>query len=216
LEPSKEALGNLQIVVSAQRQQAKDLPYPKFDRKWGWGHNFEKHKDHWEGTLKNGTRWNYHASHSDQGLLYYWVKYHVQNVSILINTKIQRWGPGLDKDHPILLNQMESTVLDRWSEPIPGCRDSSLILPTCPAVYRDFAHFFGGAKPWGKRRSRAGNAGRWHDGLETINKKFMMNLNLSNWESFRAKLAEPPLGRMAMWSDHSQQVEEETNQTSAQ
>jgi hypothetical protein len=44
-----------------------------------------KAKDWWEAFVKKGgKKWEYHASHFDQGLMYQFAKYTRQDVSIAI------------------------------------------------------------------------------------------------------------------------------------
>jgi hypothetical protein len=62
--PSEENWTTFQNIVARQREEGMTLPYPHFDKKNGWGHNFLKDGDAWEGTARKGLRWNFHASHS--------------------------------------------------------------------------------------------------------------------------------------------------------
>jgi hypothetical protein len=70
MHPEPGAWEDLQRVIELQHERGRKLPYPHFDWKDGWGHNFEREGDHWEAIHKNGTAWRYHAGHSDQGLWY--------------------------------------------------------------------------------------------------------------------------------------------------
>jgi len=94
VEPSAEAFEQVQEVIRIQHQRALSLPYPHFDFLDGWGHNFETHGDYWEGINQVGTKWKFHAGHSDQGLMYYFAKYVRMDVSIAIGDRIQNWLPG--------------------------------------------------------------------------------------------------------------------------
>ena len=82
--PSKEAFDEYNKIIRDQLEIAKTLDYPYFDKRRGWGHNFIEAKDWWEAVSKTSKKWSYHASHSDQGLMYQFAKYTRQDVSIAI------------------------------------------------------------------------------------------------------------------------------------
>eukprot|EP00978_Attheya_sp_CCMP212_P002116 scaffold4358_cov59-Attheya_sp.AAC.1 len=94
VEPKLDAWDRLQAVIEKQRESGRKLPYPHFNRRDGWGHNFIRARDDWEAIDKKHNTWNYHASHSDQGLMYYYAKYMTQDVSIAIADRLQNWMPS--------------------------------------------------------------------------------------------------------------------------
>jgi Alpha-N-acetylglucosamine transferase len=100
VEPSKEGFEQYQYAVDRQRERAKTLPYPYFDNIIGWGHNFTHHGDSWQAVNRRSTKWVFHASHSDQGLMYYWAKYLRQNVTIVISDLVQNWKSGDEQQWP--------------------------------------------------------------------------------------------------------------------
>jgi hypothetical protein len=57
LKPGKGEWDQLQRIVKAQLESAKDLPHPKFDKVKGWGHSFIAAKDNWEAITKKGNRY---------------------------------------------------------------------------------------------------------------------------------------------------------------
>ena len=141
------------------------MPYPHFDFKKGWGHSFSEEKDYWEGIEKKGNRWRFHAGHSDQGLLYYYVKYVRQDVSIVIGDKIQNWMPNENTGKPQIVDEIRDL---ETSAPKPiaymyGCgtprfgddelkwkasKEYQSWRHMCYPINRDFVHFFGKEKPW--------------------------------------------------------------------
>ena len=222
LEPKEGEWENLQAVITKQHEDAKDLPYPKFDRANGWGHNFRMARDQWEGIQQNGTRWDYHASHSDQGRLYYWVRYVKQQVSIAIGDKLVKYVPGED-GQPVLKEALIRALHPHMTkEPLAWqfhCdrKDSY----QCTSPYREYAHFMGGSKPWmkgnggglAKRTSTAERSAPyrlWFKELGEINELFNMGLDLSKMGRGIQNMTETPLGHMAMWYDHSVRVEQLT------
>ena len=225
LAPAESAWDDLKEVIRRQHESAKDLPYPKFDRSDGWGHNFQKAGDKWDAVEKSGVKWKYHASHSDQGLLYYWVKYHQQNVSLVIGESIENWSPG-PEGKPVLTTTMHRP-LDNYTSPEPAAYknkcDKKPSQWICAAPHRDYAHFMGGTKPWQKKglprldvfsSSDLDAAYRlWFRTLEELNGQLGMGLNLTDLERWQREIGDSPLGTMAMWRDHAKHVEIFHNKT---
>ena len=92
VEPSQQNFEKYLDAVGKQRQKAKSFPYPHFDFNLdkGWGHYFKGKEKFWESVnTSNGEKWRWHASHSDQGLMY--AKYIFGDVSIVIGDRVQNW-----------------------------------------------------------------------------------------------------------------------------
>ena len=227
LEPKEGDWELLQGIIERQQLKAQDLPYPHFNKFDGWGHNFKKAGDHWEGIKNNGTRWDYHASHSDQGLLYYWTKFLKQDLSIVIGAKIQNWVPDNTTGLPKLLSQMLDDPVKSYSAPAPlayqpGCdneKAGSFMSHVCRVPYRDFAHFMGRNKPWQKGYHPSiltstehhfyyGATRIWFQELVEINTKYSMGIDVNAWEASEhlKDMIESPLGYMAMYKDHTQKM----------
>jgi hypothetical protein len=154
----------LQGIIERKEESvtAKHLPCPHFDRQNGWGHNFGKEGDLWEGISYDGSRWDCCASHSDQGLLHCWARFFKQDVSIVIGAKTQNWVPDKTTGMPKLLTQMLNEPLKNCSAPAPlahqhecdhGKAAPNNVMHHVRRVrHRDFAHFMGKKnKPWQKR-----------------------------------------------------------------
>lgn len=145
MQPKPGSWEKLQGIIERQHESARSLPYPHFDWQIGWGHSLSKEGDQWEAIHRNGTSWRYHAGHSDQGLWYYFTKFFLQDVSIVIGNRLQNISPGSD-GKPRLENSLN--VLPKYSpKPIAdqyecmSSSDSSHYL--CNPVYNSFAHFMG-------------------------------------------------------------------------
>ena len=221
VEPKNGAWEVLQEAIYKQHESARNLPYPHFSWEEGWGHNFEKEGDKWEGILKSGVRWRFHAGHSDQGLMYYYAKYIAKDVSIAIGNKVQNWQEDLYTKKPSL--QSEGQVLQQYSpEPIAfqeTCDISGKDI-LCDPPYRDFAHFMGSSKPWQNgvkkpwmRTPKSNTIGKnapyrlWFDELSELNDKLIMGLDIKNWDDVHMNgMKESPLGYMAMFKDHSNEI----------
>ena len=96
LEPSVGAYEALQGVISHQRDQAKKfhVAYPFFSKAYGWGHSFFEHNDTHRSIVGEGKRWSWHGAFIDQGLLYYWTKYHQQAVTAIRGHVAENWAPS--------------------------------------------------------------------------------------------------------------------------
>jgi alpha-N-acetylglucosamine transferase len=146
LKPAMEDWDLLQKHVRIKEEKALRLPYPYWDDVEGWGHVITS-PDYWKPT--NGsklTRWHFHASFADQGLLYYWTKYVKKNVSIIIGDEIEHWASAADDDEA-------EVKLDRFDRGSPFDKFSCIVRTdenrVRPAPYRDTVHFTGNQKPWG-------------------------------------------------------------------
>lgn len=168
LEPKNNSWEELQQIILQQHESAKNLPYPKFDRQVGWGHSFLEAGDEWTAIEKTGKRWHYHASHSDQGLLYYFAKYHVQDVSIIIGDRVEHWvsydtakrhnaninsSPIIRDNLPVRIGTTTQDEIRKLTTIHPlayqsNCNTKPKSSFLCHVPYRDYAHFYGRTKPW--------------------------------------------------------------------
>jgi hypothetical protein len=232
LQPTPTAYASLQTVIDKQHEAAKDLDYPKFDRGDGWGHIFEKAGDNWDAIEESGTRWNYYASHSDQGLLYYYVKYYIQDVSIVIGNRTESWVSDSSLSNinrlPIRISTIDNASLKQYTIPEPlawqfSCDTGKSDFFTCDLPYRDFAHFSGRRKPW--RRPNKDLQWFWDhvseqpvnfdtDGFQAplklgfqtlfeMDKQLSMDINIHEWNQ---QLRQSPLGNRANLNDHVNKV----------
>ena len=144
----------LQKIIDDQRESARDLGYPYFDKINGWGHSFIKDGDKWEGTERSGKKWGFWCAHADQGLLYYWTKYYQRAVTIFRGNDVENWvdGPNGKPTKNETLNpvnitqryapQSRSTILHNCHyEQFPGNY-------MCKMPYQDYMHYTGKSKPW--------------------------------------------------------------------
>ena len=233
VHPEENEWNRVQDIIAKQRQLGSQLPYPHFDMESGWGHNFRKEGDQWEGIVKNGKNWHYHGSHSDQGLLYYYFKYVRMDVSIVIGDRIQNWVPDMESGRPKMVE--EFTNLENYA-PKPAvyqfyCGKPERNTHWCKPIYRDYAHFYGKDKPWqvsqqkyfkGKREGDlrtweynkndqgVRNAAYilWWRHLADINNKYSIGLDIENWDEKHAELKqESPLGYKPEYKDHTKMIE---------
>lgn len=224
-QPEQGAWEELQSVMAKHFARAMQLPYPHFDKKVGWGHNFIQTNTYWESIERpEGKRWDYHAAHSDQGLLYYWVRFVKKDCTIIVGNKVQRFKPGPDNVAVKVDEQRE--VLNRLA--VRGttsfCHD--LIAWMCGVPYCNFVHFSGNKKPWVgsygmnytipmPRFFRAGYD-VWYDNMRKVNEKLHLGYSLGNDDEIRQFISSfnaTPLGEMAWYSDHARKMGEFMNKT---
>ena len=237
VHPVDHEWDKVQEIIVKQRQAGHQMPYPHFDWSFGWGHDFRKEGDQWEGIRQNGTNWRYHGGHSDQGLLYYYFKYVRQDVSIVVGDHIQNWAPDMESGKPKMVKEFQNLEnyapkpsVNLFDCGHPGKEDKKLRY-MCKPIYRDYVHFFGKDKPWqaqqqkffkGKREGdirtweydkddqKNKNAAYrlWWRHLADINEKYNMGLDIEHFGSKHANLKqESPLGYLPKYGDHAQMIE---------
>jgi lipopolysaccharide biosynthesis glycosyltransferase len=227
VEPSVEAFAKYNDAMSKQKERAKSLPYPHFNYEEGWGRNFKKHHEHWRSVTKKATRWHFHASHSDQGLMYYWSKYLMQEVTIVIGEFVENWKPGLDGE-PLMESEVKDVFAPFQSKPPLVWQDSCDKLYEerkpddqkmhwrCYAPFNTYSHFMGKTKPWKQKfyihdnfteylsysyRQRAPLT-LWFKELIDINEKLKMGLDTYNWnDKYPVLLNTDTLGQLARFTD---------------
>jgi len=225
VEPSVESFAKYNDAVLKRRESAKTLPYPYFDYLEGWGRNFKNHNENWRSVKTKSNGWHFHASHSDQGLMLYWSKYLVQEVTIVISDIVENWKPGLDGD-PVRESEVKGLfapyqgkpLVHQWSCEKPyderkggETRNDWRCFPPINSV----AHFMGKTKPW-KQKLRGGDFANlldysyrqraaknlWFLELQEINTKYQMGIDLENWDNTYPELMKnDTLGVQAMFSD---------------
>jgi len=154
LRPAPGFYDEIQAIIERQEKEASLITKgPKFNQTRGWGHVFEGGDDVWttfrhiEDRKKGlNKKWAWHCEHGDQGLLYYWVKYHRRDVSIIIGPTTEHW---VDRDGSAVLDHRDSLVLDKYAcvnDQAPLVKDRGFPSPALP--YTSFRHFTGPNKPW--------------------------------------------------------------------
>jgi lipopolysaccharide biosynthesis glycosyltransferase len=224
VEPSKHAFQEYINIVNLQKEKAKTLPYPYFDFQNGWGHSFD-HGDYWESIRKKGNRWKFHASHSDQGLMYYFVKYVQKEVSIAIGDRIQNWKKGLgdvpemeSDTHGVLAkyqgNLLRVQYLCDISPQEAFKRDADDNRWACTPPYNSIAHFMGKTKPWRRKfdfRREKDDSYRqfgprylWFKELDELSKTLDMGLDVKRWnQKYLSLMKDELLGGKAEWKDQA-------------
>jgi hypothetical protein len=129
-----------QIVAEQRRRQVNKTDF--FDEYWGWG---QPMYHDWTSMRKGrGTNWTFYGAYADQGLLYHWVLYEQQSVSIIAPSEILHYAQGpsgrvvLAKKTP---NFLKSCVPQPWRD--FAWKDVEDASPHC-----DFYHYSGWRKPW--------------------------------------------------------------------
>ena len=218
VEPSQQNFEKYLDVVRRQHQSAKTLQYPHFDWDKGWGHSFKEVGDFWESVnIKGKQQWRWHASHSDQGLMYMYAKYVIGEVSIAIGDRVQNWRRGRDERLPVKEADVRELFIPFQGELLQyqhSCdnvnRRQQNRFWRCNPPYDSTAHFTGKEKPWLGQHVRDekatygqhGAKGQWFAELEKINDKLSMSIDIVHWNSKIApQMKDVMLGEMAMFKD---------------
>jgi hypothetical protein len=202
-------------IIQDQHESAKDLGYPFFDKIKGWGHSFMNDGDKWEGTAKSGVKWGFWCAHADQGLLYYWTKYHQMAVTIFRGNVVENWVNGTN-GKPFLNTTMNPVNIAQEYSPL---KRSSVLHNChkkqhpdnymCKMPYQDYMHYTGKSKPWQSGYNRrkmlsdrnSGYYGLWFSTLFEVSEEFGWNITGDNVNSLVQ--GESPLGYMSWYGDRA-------------
>jgi len=212
LKPGAGEFEELQRIIHKREIKAKTLTGRKFDPIDGWGHVIEP-PDYWATTRgKVGTNWTFMAAMADQGLLYYWVKYHKKNASLVRSNLVENWVAG--PNGTVVLEETLDSPFSNYSLPITvfyhECNRWAKM--GCPGLYRDFIHYSAKSKPWLNavppvNRSRAEGLIKkklfWWYVLDDLNDKEQLGIDFDNWDV----IGKPSLGFYPSVTDMTARVE---------
>jgi hypothetical protein len=155
LRPNPGDYDKIEAIIRKREQKALSMPWPHFDSRQGWGHAIEPPDYVRFFRSKNDRidKWDWYGVFAEQGLLYYWTKYVKRQVSIVIGSEVEHWGPasteGGVRFEGTLSNLSHCACLPPGKEKRgsygfleDGFRGRDLV------PYVDFAHFTGDSKPW--------------------------------------------------------------------
>ena len=234
LAPGPDKWQQLQQVIQTREQQAQNsTTLNKFDIVQGWGHAIQP-PDQWETLIqdKTGTKWTFYSADADQGLLYEWVKYHEQRVSIVLGSQVQNWIPGNNSNnnnYPILETVLHRPFhhqnLARFSNQTQQQQQQQhrrvAKWAKGPPPYCHFYHFTGRTKPWenppppplgmdvdmekkNNNHHMSSPERFWFYHLDQLNQELGL---FDDWELERIKISKPPLGRFHVKADIAQRVD---------
>lgn len=224
----------IQKVIAQQQDDGKGLPYPNFHRGRGWGHTFRKKiKDNWHAATMNGTNWVFHGAHADQGLLYYFFRFVLQNCSHIVGRRVENWVSNVSNvDAPYIGSSHDGMLMEfsNRQPPIilscPRCNSSleTEMEYTCYPPYRDFHHFVGRSKPWqntfheqwlkpaissteGKHLLTSNSKEVWFKELQKLNKRLGIGINFTEWNTcYLPRMKESPLGYLPLYRDNTNRI----------
>ena len=240
LQPFPGAFQQLQDIIHRRDQEAMTLPYPHWDPIRGWGARFN---DEWrgiggspslsgsggsraeeggvggpDGTRKfapprHSSNWTFHGDFADQGLLYFWTRFHQKAVSILYLDSILDYvgDTQTHRTEPDVINELRrNTCLPPRQEEI-GHYGSTLNAPLFygKVPHRDFIHFSGTQKPWETKRTTfwpstssshtiealQSSTDYWYAQLGQVWKDFAKKYPNRTLPTLPLKYKMPPLGR---------------------
>lgn len=173
----------------------------------GWGRQME---EEWTGIpmypkpALHSKLWKFHGDFADQGLLYYWTRFHKQNVSIVYLDKVENWQDGrLVQTYNSVDIMGQRTCLPKGMEK-RGQYGQTLhpnFLGKIP--HRDFVHFTGEQKPWEMKRKKFpksinqvhSSTDYWYYNLGLIFKRFAKSHPGRKLPQLPLKWRRPRLGR---------------------
>lgn len=200
LTPRPGDWDHIQDIIEETELRSKQLPAPHhWDEVVGWGHAIEQ-PDHWELINgKTGTNWTFYCAYSDQGLLYHWVKYVKQSVSILIDRKVEHWG-----SRTTTMKNGTTTTVALHEETLSSAdvfKGEALRRRQPLIAFNDVFHFTGDGKPWicgppkdflvsnnetaNANASTSSSSGVyvWFSVLAALNDEYDMGLDFAKWKN---------------------------------
>ena len=186
-----------------------------FNETLGWGHVMRE-DDPWEclrGTMS--SKWDFYGSFTDQGLIYYWMKYVRKHVTLINGKTIKTWVPNItapSNPTPQLIYNIPTIQFFDNQYPLvpkkhpmnvdPNHKSRAFIhnLEMYPP-YRDFHHFKEKFKPWINNRYTNLNRALhelWFDILNRANKELNLGLigNITKLEFGKPDLGMFPAHKM--------------------
>ena len=177
-------------LINESHSRGATLPYPHWDVDVGWGTRMDE-PDYYElikGEIQH--KWDFHCAYADQGLLYHWVKYVKQSMTVVMSDWTENWVPYPNgtmhgKEDIVRLND-----LMKYSEP-RECWNRQSTYKSCKPPHSDFMHFTGKKKPWLKgppANLTEGSASFedesrrfWFSELAQLNSRLGMNLDFEKY-----------------------------------
>lgn len=183
LTPRKGEYEQVEEIIQSREAKAKDLDSGiKFDEVEGWGHVITEPDEWISRSSRRGRHWNFSFAYSDQGLLYYWVKYVKKQVSVICEHHVDNLSQ--DRNGNVVLERRLEEPFRNFSNPV---LDSP---PDCRKFMCDFVHFTGNTKPWmgytpedflkNETKPRTANEIWWYT-LKQLNEKLKMGFDFNNW-----------------------------------
>lgn len=149
LTPGSGKFEQLQNIIRRREEEALTMEPPYWDPVVGWGQPFNATNDFWRSPKQEkGLLWDWWSAFADQGLIYYWAKYHEKSTSIIIHSEVEQWG----KDKAGNL-QLEHTSTGSELTNFTCVTGSHMAVEKYPPPYRDYIHFTGRSKPWDHKYS---------------------------------------------------------------
>ncbi|GAX17161.1 hypothetical protein FisN_6Lh463 [Fistulifera solaris] len=138
-------LQEVQEIIEKREREALTLTYPYFDLKMGWGHDLSD--DPWVSYRQTGTNWTFEFAFSDQGLLYYYAKYHRKSYSLL-NRRGGVTHYGRNGDTGQKIGSVDRSLSQYSSVAEPVAMKLKAKTRRHPFPLRCMLHFTGTTKPW--------------------------------------------------------------------
>ena len=187
--------GGFALITPGNFSEIKNLVSSKFgdnvgrsmDKYAGWGHIMAE-DDRWinrDGEIK-GHFWDFNGAKVDQGFFYYWLKYVIKDVTILIKGYAFDWGIDNTTGKAALVD-VSNAYLEELSKPIYRWKD------VCSTWWCDFYHPTGKMnKIWreplpadfdihDKEQESRSILHFWFHRLAQLDDRISMGINVQDW-----------------------------------
>jgi hypothetical protein len=221
LTPGPGKFETIQQLIASQELKASQTQ--DFNEVQGWGHDMSstsmgQEQDEWRATPAwpatdtieairglHGTTWKWPGVFGDQGLLYYWTKYYLQDVSIINIDTIEHWTTDIHGD--LIKERVEDASILLPYSCLPDGMDqkgqyASSLHPMFvnKVPYRDFVHFTYNLKPWIDANAAPSSVTTqptssteyWFSILCKLQERFQIGLDLEQPLSFPSPLGSYP------------------------
>jgi hypothetical protein len=179
----------IQKIIQETEERGRKMRYPHWNNTLGWGQVISPDDPWIDGSGRVGTNWTFYGAYSDQGLIYYWIKYVKKSFPVIMGDPIENWGEaGLESK--MSLSDFDSLAnTSQCSEGMTHVKSN---------LAEDFIHYFGAEKPWlqevpsdlNEESSMKTKINFWFWMLMKVNDDLDIGIDFSKWTPIQS----PPLG----------------------
>lgn len=193
-QPNWTHYEQLHDIIVQREAESRNIP-KNFNTTKGWGHVLggtlpDGTIDQWTGNKSNGTEWNFNGAHTDQGLLFYWMRYIRKRVSVIRDEDgiVENWDfqsikdTAHDPEAPMMLQET-------FVQPFRNVTAQQLTAKECPCRVgkyppaNGYVHLTGHNKPWlkgpPKSKDRFDCRKFWYDQLRALDKELNLGVDFT-------------------------------------
>jgi len=205
IKPNMTEYKQIDHIIKTREKEARNMPRPFFNYSKGWGHqmggiiNGTSMVDKWVGYRQQGTNWKFNGAYTDQGLLYYWLRYVKRSLSLIIDRAgvVQNWDyrtipdAHYDDDAPMILQESLKTPFSNLTVTSLPANEYGSCRPGKHPPASGYVHLTSKKKPWLKgppkelitfENKNLSCRHFWFYELQQLNTKLDLGLDLSPTE----------------------------------